>query len=160
MLSVAEVAALHCPNAMDAALLAADCARIWLCTRREVWALIDAEDYAWAAATSWNLGGHSAWKYYAKRNVGAARLTVYLHREVLLRASPVDAEYAAKHHAHHLNGQSLDCRRANLGWRTASVNAAIRNSRLACPPLQSIVAKLARQAGAQLASAATIADTF
>lgn len=160
MLSVAEVAALHCPDAMDAALLAADCARIWLCTRREIWVLVDAEDYPWLSASTWNVGGHSAWKHYAKRNVGAARLTVYLHREVLLRASPVDAEFAAAHHAHHLNGQSLDCRRANLGWRTASVNAAIRNSRLACPSLQSIVAQLARAAGAQLAGEAAIADTF
>lgn len=161
MLAVADVAALYCPNAMDRALLAAGSARIWLCTRREIWALIDAEDYLWASADGWNVGGHSQWKHYAKRNVGAARLTLYLHREVLLLAAPVSAEFAAKHHAHHLNGQSLDCRRANLGWRTASVNAAIRNSRSACPSLEAIVARLAREARGQRASAAvSIVDTF
>lgn len=121
----------------------AGCARIWLCPRRDIWCLIEAEDYPWASAWGWNVGGHSQWKHYAKRNEGADRATFYLHRELLFRYDPRDDAFLAKHHAHHLNGQSLDCRRANLGWVPGSVNSAIRNARSACPPLESIVVRLA-----------------
>src|ERR1044072_6314353 len=117
MLSVADVAALQCPDALSRAIVAANCARIVLCPRRDIWCLVDADDWPWLSAHGWNVAWHAKtkWKLYAKRNVGAARSTVYLHRAVLLRADAVDADFAATHHAHHLNGQSLDCRRANLG---------------------------------------------
>jgi hypothetical protein len=149
MLTVAAVAALQCPDALSRAIVLAGCARIWLCPRRDIWCLVDADDYPWLSTHGWNVGGHSAWKHYGKRNEGAARSTVYLHREVLVRHDPREPEFLAAHHAHHLNGQSLDCRGANLGWRTASVNAAIRNARSACPSLESIVAQLARYAAAE-----------
>lgn len=164
MLAVADVAALHAPDALARALALADCARIILCPRRDIWCLIDADDYPHWSAWRWNIGWHAKtkWKFYAKRNIGAPRSTVYLHREVLIRASGADPEFIAAHHAHHLNGQSLDCRRANLAWRTPSVNAAIRVTRRAVPSLQAIVARLAHQAGARLAGAqlADIAATF
>lgn len=146
MLTVAAVAALQCPDALSRAILAAGCARIWLCTRRDIWALIDADDYGWISQHGWNVGGHSQWKYYAKRNEGAARNTVYLHREVLVFHDPREQKFLDAHHAHHRNGQSLDCRRNNLEWVTGSVNSAIRNARSACPSLESIVAQLARDA--------------
>jgi hypothetical protein len=147
VLSVAEVSALVvAPDAMSDALLGSiGCARITLHAERNVWCLVDLEDYGWASAHRWNCGWHTKtkWKIYAKRNVGVARSTVYLHREILIRATgEADAAFLAAHHAHHLNGQSLDCRRTNLAWATKSVNAAITNRRAACPSLESIVARL------------------
>lgn len=148
MLACADVAALMRPDALSLALIAAGCARIVLCPRRDIWCLVDAEDAPWLTRHSWNAGwsAKTKWKLYAKRNVGAARSTVYLHREVLIAATDEDAAFIAAHHAHHLNGQSLDCRRANLGWRTPSVNAAIRVRREGVPSLEFIVAQLARRA--------------
>jgi hypothetical protein len=165
VLAVADVAALLRPDAMSAALFSLGLARVTLCPRRDIWCLVDSDDLSWITAHGWNAGWHAKtrWKLYAKRNVGAARSTVYLHREVLLRADAVDADFASRHHAHHLNGQSLDNRRANLGWRTPSVNAALKVKREAVPSLQAIVAELARNAGARLAGAANgyaLADTF
>lgn len=147
MLAVADVARLATATAdeLSRAIVKVGCARITLCPRRDIWCLVDADDYGWITKKGWNCGGHSDWKFYAKRNEGLARLTVYLHREVLIRHDPRDEKFIAAHHAHHLNGQSLDCRRANLGWRTASVNAAIRNARAACPSLESIIARLLRE---------------
>jgi hypothetical protein len=148
MLAVADVARLACASAdeMAHAIAAAGCARIWLSA--SVWCLIDVRDYPRLSQHTWNCGGHSAWKIYAKRNTGSKRSTVYLHRdEVLAHHDPRDVTFMAKHAAHHRNGQSLDCRLANLEWLPGSVNSAIRNARAACPSLESIVARLAREAG-------------
>lgn len=149
MLTVAAVAALvACPDELDRAIALAGCARITLHAERDVWCLVDLEDYGWASAFRWNCGWHTKtkWKIYAKRNVGVARDTVYLHREIMLRVSgEADPDFLCAHHAHHLNGQSLDCRRANLQWATKSLNAALTNARHACPSLESIIARLARE---------------
>lgn len=145
MLSVAEVAALACPDALADAVSAVGCARITLHAERNVWCLVDLEDYAWARAHTWNCGWHTKtkWKVYAKRNVGPARSTVYLHREITIRMTgETDPEFLRVHHAHHGNGQSLDCRRANLGWLMRQENSAITNRRQACPSLESIIAQL------------------
>lgn len=149
MLAVAEVARLAAsPDDLSRAIMLAGCARITLCGRRDIWVLVDADDYGWLSAHNWNVGWHAKtkWKFYAKRNIGVARSTVYLHREVLLRADSVDPDFAAAHHGHHFNSQSLDCRKANLGWRTPSVNAALKVRRDGVPSLESIVARLAREA--------------
>jgi hypothetical protein len=150
MLAVADVVALQCPDALDHAIILAGCARITLCARRDIWVLVDADDWPWLCRHRWNIGWHAKtkWKLYAKRNEGPARSTIYLHREVLIRASGCEADFAAAHHGHHLNGQSLDCRQANLGWRTPAANSAIRVKRIGTPSLEAIVAALARQAGA------------
>lgn len=149
MLAVADVAALACPDALDRAIGLAGCARITLHATRDVWCLIDADDWPWISAHRWNIGWHAKtkWKLYAKRNEGAARSTIYLHREVLIAESGCDAEFAAAHHGHHLNGQSLDCRGANLSWKTPAANSAIRVRRDGVPSLEAIVARLAREAG-------------
>jgi hypothetical protein len=143
----------------DAALLAAlGLARIWLRERDGVWCLIDAEDAAWLNEHRWNIGWHAKtrWKFYAKRNTGSERSTVYMHREILARAAGFDL--AA--HGHHLNGQSLDNRRVNLAWTAPSVNSAIRVARGSAPSLDAIVAELALQAGAQLSRHLSLVDTF
>jgi hypothetical protein len=123
--------------------------RVILLERSGVYCLIDAEDYDWISEFRWNIGWHAKtkWKFYAKRNVGRERLTVYLHREILMRMSGCTYEFAAAHHGHHKNGQSLDNRRANLEWLLPAQNSAIRVARHAIPTLDEIEARLVPEAG-------------
>jgi hypothetical protein len=130
--------------------------RLTLSTRHDVWCLVDADDWPWIIHTNWNFGWHAKtrWKYYAKRNVGTARSTVYLHREILRRAYPeVDP---AELHGDHINGQSLDNRKVNLRYLTPEDNARSRCRREHVPSLDAIVAALLRsprvQAQAELAA--------
>lgn len=121
--------------------------------RDETWSLVDLEDFAWLTAWRWNVGWHAAtpWKWYAKRNIGPARSTVYLAREVMLRADPRDELFQSLRVADHINGNSLDNRRANLRWATLSENRNNRIPRNRVPTLDQIVAQLAADAGAQRA---------
>lgn len=137
-------------------------ARIVLRERDETWTLIEADDFAWCSAWRWNVGWHAAtpWKWYAKRNVGAARSTVYLAREIMQRAEPRDEIFLSLHVADHINGNSLDNRRTNLRWATLSENRNNRIARNQVPPLDRIVAQLAADAGAQLAGQALEAIPF
>jgi len=118
--------------------------RLLLHAARDIWCLVDADDYGWIVANSWNHGWHNKtpWKFYAKRNVGPARSTVYLHREILTRADPQPASLLAALHGHHRNGQSLDNRKANLTWTTVAVNTSTRVKRVYVPSLDAIVAQL------------------
>jgi hypothetical protein len=128
--------------------------RLDLSIPREVWCLVDADDYAWAIQWGWNVGWHShtPWKFYGKRNVGRERSTVYLHREIMLRAEPLPPglEWMV---ADHINGQSLDNRRANLRWLTPAQNKAHRTPRDLIPSLESIMAGLRASAPAALVPA-------
>lgn len=117
----------------------------WRCLelseRRGVWCLVDADDWDWISAHRWNWGWHNRtpWKFYAKRNTGAERSTVYLHREVLLRVGPPPL---LTMYGDHLNGQSLDNRKANLGWATPKQNNAHALRRGTAPTLETIIAGL------------------
>jgi hypothetical protein len=126
--------------------------RLDLSERHNIWCLVDADDYDWIIEHHWNYGWHvnTPLKHYAKRNVGAARSTVYLHREILIRAdastgTPHDAAFYAAHHGDHRNGQSLDNRKANLRWLTPAQNRANRIEWEKVPTLDQIVARLARR---------------
>lgn len=118
---------------------------VMLHEQRGIWCLVDAIDWEWIAREGflWNIGWHrdTRWKYYAKRNTGAARSTVYLHREIMLRASP-RGDCGEGIFVDHINGQSLDNRRVNLRWATKAENDANRKTRNQIPELDAIVGEL------------------
>jgi hypothetical protein len=100
--------------------------RIELSERDGIWCLVDAEDYGWLVEKNWNVswGSRTRWQLYAKRNVGVARATVRMHREIMIKAEPRDDDIVAALHVDHVNGCTLDNRRKNLRWATPAENRA------------------------------------
>jgi hypothetical protein len=115
--------------------------RVTLSVRHDIWCLVDADDYDWIILKNWNWGWHTKTphKYYAKRNIGPARSTVYLHREIMARVCDPPAPGL---HVDHRNGQSLDNRKANLRWVTPRENIANRFGQALIPPLDRLVAAM------------------
>lgn len=99
--------------------------QLWLSERHSIWCLVDADDWEWIGQWRWNWAWHrnSQYSRYAKRNVGTARSTVYLHRELMIHYEP---DFNRALVVDHINGQSLDNRRANLRGLTSAQNSACR----------------------------------
>ncbi len=115
---------------------------IILSERQAVRALVDAADYDWLSAYNWNIwhDGRNPWRIYAKRNVGRTRDTVRMHREILLRADP--AGYRDDLFGDHINGCTLDDRRANLRWATEAENRFNIRPRHEVPTIHAIAREL------------------
>jgi hypothetical protein len=99
---------------------------IWLCPWRNLYTIVDVADYEWAKDNLWlPTRSKTVGKFYATRstNVAGKRGTIYLHKDVLMRAvgKPPSPDHTI---GDHLNGWSLDNRRCNLRWATPSENAA------------------------------------
>lgn len=112
---------------------------------QNLYALVEAIDYEFLSRSNWNPGwwANTSWKKYAKRNTGAERSTVYMHREVMERAEPNSlARKAGAHLVDHKNGQPLDNRRANLCWSTVAANNLNRIPWHEVPSIEAIVAGL------------------
>jgi hypothetical protein len=111
---------------------------VWLDPQREIYAIVDLIDLAWVQQWRWTgitskSGPKRIVKWYARRTVSmltgvagaraASRrcVNLWLHKEILLRAVGAPPSKAATI-GDHINGNSLDCRRSNLRWSTASEN--------------------------------------
>ncbi len=138
---------------MNIALRSVDlpCRILTLSERHDIWCIVDTDDWPWIVECRWNYGWHAKtrWKFYAKRNIGVARSTVYLHREIMIRHDPRTLGWQLTHHVDHVNGQSLDNRKVNLRWLTPGENRAHRIARASVPSLKSILESLRPGGGAE-----------
>lgn len=98
---------------------------IWL--TENLFCVVDPEDYAWAKQWKWHYVRNSTGKkHYATRNTkrggrGGTNVKIYLHKEILERSGKKAP--TPKHTiGDHQDGDSLNCRRANLEWATPSIN--------------------------------------
>lgn len=97
----------------------------------ELFALVDAEDYLWACQHRWHVRYDKRGKkpylvrsaHYRENGVRVHR-TLWLHVEVMKRIAPRTSVWHTI--ADHRDGDSLNCRRANLRWATPSENAKNR----------------------------------
>lgn len=97
---------------------------IWLDPAEGLFAIVDVDDYAWAMQWLWLPKPNSRGKKfyaYRKQRIGVVSASVWLHKEVLLRADPAGRTRRRKI-GDHKDGESLNCRRRNLHWATILEN--------------------------------------
>jgi hypothetical protein len=109
--------------------------KIYLDASCERYCIVDAEDYPWLIEHMWNIGrrgrrnGKTS-KDYAKRNVGSSRMTIWMHRAIMMRHDPRPESCLI---VDHRNRQTLFNCKINLRWLTQGENN--RNAKVLMPSL-------------------------
>lgn len=106
---------------------------IWLDPDNHIFCLVDHEDYEHFHKWTWGCTYNSTkQKIYATRSTrlqgrSGPQVRLYLHKEILARLAPeTHPRKEGQIIGDHINGNSLDNRRANLRWATPSENALNR----------------------------------
>lgn len=102
--------------------LESDGERIWLDEYN--FALVSPQDIPWLSCWRWSKHFNDKGHLYCARLEGTwpttPRRRVFMHREIMKRIG--DPPSPAHRYVDHKNGDTLDNRRANLRWTTASEN--------------------------------------
>ena len=95
---------------------------LWLSNDRDIFCIVDRQDYEWARNWLWFATNSGLTKRYAARSVkaGGKHTLIWLHKEILRRLGPPPSP--AHTVGDHMNGHSLDNRRSNLRWATITEN--------------------------------------
>ncbi len=116
-------------------------------TCAELQIVIDEDDYMWASQWRWGINpSKNGKKLYIRRTARAPSgrfMSVYLHKVICHRAHglPPTPNHII---ADHRNGNTLDCRRHNLGWATPSENRQNYNGLFAIQVAMDLKTKGAR----------------
>lgn len=101
----------------------------------QTWVVVDEIDYHWAIKWKWHFNkphkNRAGKKEYLRRSASNGKRylpPIYLHVEVMKRtgkAPPSELHLFVDHR----DGNEFNCRRSNLRWATASLNAKNRNGK-------------------------------
>lgn len=99
--------------------------RIYGDDRAQTWAVVDEDDYHWLIAWRWapkvSRGGKKVYLYRTITDRVSGNWSLFLHVAIMERSG---VKQPSPQHVvvDHRNGDSLDCRKANLRWATRSMN--------------------------------------
>jgi hypothetical protein len=97
--------------------------------REAIWAVVDADDYAYFSAWRWEpISNSTGKKFYLRRSVGRGNTSRPLYLHVAIHQRRGITPPSPKHTmVDHIDCDSLNCRKSNLRWATPSMNRLNRH---------------------------------